>query len=514
MNENFEILGTRLIAYYGTEQTVFVPDGITEIGSESFLKNESIRKIILPEGICKIQSYAFALCSNLEEIQLPESLQSIENRAFYLCKNLWKIRFPNSLKKIGTCAFRHCEALFRVHIPENIEQLEKFAFADCKYLTDVRLPSGWKHIPEGCFYGCTSLRDFSFPDTLKSIGPKAFSYTNGLKLRLPESLEKIGFHAFALSRNMTVFFPSHITEIPEKLFDHSDSHVIFAPSVPFSSLSPKNKTAAVIGYAQAPEALLAVFPKESEEEYLRYLFRYRKKFYPHIAKHEALLAKMTEHRLIPYEETQALSESFSENPALTAMILSYQNMLLTPEMILKLERKAKRETENIFSDRPPSITEVRKDWLFEKLDNGTYLLRSYKGNATEILVPDRIGTCPVSAIGDYAFSPFRLRLTDEQQKIRHSITTVIIPASVQKLGSHLFYGCSSLEEVRLPDEITELREFFFCDCEKLRTVSLPETLQTIGTDAFARCYALVTFVKKESYAEQYLRENEIAYLCE
>ncbi len=497
MNETFEIIGGSLRRYSGSEKEVCVPEGVTEIGYKAFEGNNRIRKVILPESVVRIRRFAFARCGNLEEIQLPEGLAFIESYAFYFCCRLSEISLPENLKKIGLSAFSVCESLTSVRIPKRLEVFGRFVFSGCLNLADVQFPSDLETIPEGTFFRCVSLGTLALPPSLKNIGNSAFHSTENLSLRLPKGLQKLGYHAFACAQNIKVLFPLHFTTLPDGLFERAGECSMFAPNVPFASLSAVERKASVVGYAEAPADFVAALPKEEEEEYLRYLRRYRKKFYLRMEKTEGLLQKMIEYRLIPYEDIEDLVKLLAGSPSQTAMLLEYQQSLLTPEMLRKLERKAKREEERIFSGAAATASEMKNEWIFEKLDNGTYLLRSYKGTSTEIIVPDRIGKCEVSAVDDYAFSPFRPRLTEEQQAFRHTITSVMIPDTVKRLGEHLFDGCSSLEEVRLSEGITDLSEAVFCDCKHLISVNLPESLKRIHKSAFSNCSSLTRLVLPE-----------------
>ena len=202
---------------------------------------------------------------------------------------------------------------------------------------------------------------------------------------------------------------------------------------------------------------------------------------------------MIEHRSIPLDETEELLETLRDSLNCTAALLNYRQSLLTPKMERLLQSREQRELERFLNDEPPTVAEMRKEWNMEKSEDQTWILLSYKGNASEIHVPDRIGKYEVGAIGDYAFSPMRPRLREEQEKIRCQITSVTIPHTVKKLGKCLFQNCSSLEIAEFSDGVTEIPDFAFMGCEKLESVSLPDTLKKIGESAFADCSRLTEF---------------------
>ena len=76
----------------------------------------------------------------------------------------------------------------------------------------------------------------------------------------------------------------------------------------------------------------------------------------------------------------------------------------------------------------------------------------------KVVVPDRLGGCPVTAIGRCALS-----------------------------------DCPDLTEIVLPATVKIIGFFAFCHCDQLTSVSLPDGLQSIGEGAFADCASLTGF---------------------
>ena len=493
-DQDFEILNGVLCRYCGFDTEVIVPEGVCEIKNMAFAENKNIRKVFLPRGVTRIGEGAFRNCENLEEIHLPEELLVIDHRAFCGCENLMEVHFPKNLKSIGERAFSGCRGLEDLSLPESVQSIGEFIFSNCKALTFVRLPSGLTKIPKYAFYNCSSLIDVQLPASLQSIEKEAFSYTQNITLRLPEGLQTIASHAFESTRNFFVIFPEHFTSVPKYLFDFAGDYEIFAPNVPFSLLTPRDRKAAVAGYVKAPDDMLALLPKEEEAQYLAYLKHYRRKYYPRIEKNEALLVKMIEHTLIPYEETEELIDLFQGRPDLVAMLLTYRQSIRTPELEKKLQRKKERTEERLFNLEPPTVSEMKKEWAFDLLENDTCILRSYKGNATEIVVPGYIGRYKVVAIADQAFSPFARRISERQEKTRKAITSVIVPETVETLGKSVFLACGNLQTVVLPKNIKILDENVFAHCDKLASVRLPENLESILSLAFLNCAKLTELI--------------------
>ena len=113
---NFCISGTILLRYWGREERVTVPEGITVIAERAFAENEAIGNVILPESVIEIQKEAFLDCLLLQTIN-----------------------FPKNLKEIGQAAFEGCIKLLRAEIPEKVTSLLKeagFEIDKCETVTN------------------------------------------------------------------------------------------------------------------------------------------------------------------------------------------------------------------------------------------------------------------------------------------------------------------------------------------------------------------------------------------
>lgn len=137
---------------------------------------------------------------------------------------------------------------------------------------------------------------------------------------------------------------------------------------------------------------------------------------------------------------------------------------------------------------------MKKLWAYDETEDGTICITSYKGNETEIYVPERIGKKTVSCIGENAFGPVsasgkrKPKVTREALK---KITAVYVPYSVTEIGDYAFEGCKKLKSIALPDSVTKIGDWAFNECENL-TIHAYEG----------------------SYAEQYAKENYIPFVAE
>lgn len=187
----------------------------------------------------------------------------------------------------------------------------------------------------------------------------------------------------------------------------------------------------------------------------------------------------------------------------TAWLLEFKNK----NFDLAAERKkAEKNAERELNASPNSVAELKKLWKYEKQEDGTIIITGYKGNRTEVIVPERIGSGAVTAIGEYAFSPNARRLTEEQTVARCRITKVVIPEGVTTIGENAFGGSgvvrgnfnafSDLSEVVLPSTL----DFF---TSKASAENAPMI--------FRGCPRLTVKVPHSPYAEIFCRRNKVDF---
>ena len=99
-------------------------------------------------------------------------------------------------------------------------------------------------------------------------------------------------------------------------------------------------------------------------------------------------------------------------------------------------------------------------------------LYDYKGNETDIVIPEGVTTIGVGAFSE------------------KNITSVVIPGTVKELGSFCFSGCSSLKKVVMKDGVTVISNNAFYACTALTDVTIPDTVTTIEYEAFQETTAL------------------------
>ena len=134
-----------------------------------------------------------------------------------------------------------------------------------------------------------------------------------------------------------------------------------------------------------------------------------------------------------------------------------------------------------------------------------------------------------SSLEIVVFEGGRDRIPDRACTDAAQLKKVVIPASVQKIGSYSFQGCAKLTEdgITIPDTVTAIGEgafagcnfetvslpsrleimdaYAFQNCVRLNSITLPETLTSIGPYAFENCTRLSSVTLPESLTKMYAR---------
>ena len=260
-----------------SEMTVFVPEGVEDIGEGAF-EGSDVIEVTLPEGLIKIGKRAFADCESLEKINFPSTLRIISDEAFSGCTSL-DVDSPENIKigadafkgtlwekemlrrkytegltfalddkedgyvvsgykgksqtvvipeiynnlpvlSIGDSAFEGYSSLESVTIPNSVISMGEAVFNECSSLESVTIPNSVISMGEAVFNECSSLKSVTIPDGVTSIGEYVFRDCSSLEsVTIPDSVTSIGKHAFfGCSRLKSVTIPDSVTSIGDWAF--------------------------------------------------------------------------------------------------------------------------------------------------------------------------------------------------------------------------------------------------------------------------------------------------------
>ena len=131
-------------------------------------------------------------------------------------------------------------------------------------------------------------------------------------------------------------------------------------------------------------------------------------------------------------------------------------------------------------------------------EQNTVTITRWWGKEAAPEIPSKLGPFPVTEIGPAAFAR------------RSCLTEVRIPDTVETIGPAAFAYCENLTDVELPDSVTLVSLEAFYMCRNLERAVVPASVTTIGPLAFFGNITTVMVVEKDSFAEQYAKENHIS----
>ncbi len=163
--------------------------------------------------------------------------------------------------------------------------------------------------------------------------------------------------------------------------------------------SPESKAMAVRGFLSAME----YFKNPTLiNDYHQYMISQRKKLLPvffaednvaaisFYAENKKITVKnIDEDYLVPAQENNAT--------ACLAFLLDWKNTNISRETVEK-------HKDNELKKDPFNVADMKKLWIFKEQSDGTLMLTTYKGEQTDIIIPDHIGKKTVTRLDHYLFS--------------------------------------------------------------------------------------------------------------
>ncbi len=433
-------------AFSGSSITgISMPDSIEIIGSYAFSDCKSLKcNLVLPTSLRETGSDAFKNCSGLTgELVFGENMEIIGNYTFYKCSGLTGIKFTgNKLKTIDYYAFESCTGLQgKLNIPSSVTKISYCAFRGCAGLTGLVLPEGLEVLDEASFDGCSGIKGIvRIPDAVTELFSvfRGCSGLEGVEFGKESKLELIDYETFCDCSNLSgeLVIPKNVKLIGVRAFENC---------------SKLTKLTFAEGSSLQYICCLAYGSGEIEPSWAGSAF----------AGCSGLIG------VIEFPDSLEVlgSDSFSGCSGITGIKFGSESKLYD------IESRVFYGCNELSGELvlPDSLKTI-KDGAFEEAYDyrGDDKITSVKfGNSLEEIPSNLFGNRP------------------------HLTGTIIIPASVKKIGSYAFYntGIDALEICDEDNDKSQLESIdneAFYGCANLGgKIVFPDSLKSIGTRAFS-----------------------------
>lgn len=430
-------------------KSIFITGG-TGISSNAFYGCSDIESITLLQGIKSIGAHAFGNCSALKILSVPDSVDNIHLDAFYGCESL-SYNEDDTAKYLGNeanpyvvlveikdisitefdvrqgtniiwkSAFEGVESLTRVSIHSNVKQIGNRAFARCSSLKSVVVASGDVVLGDSVFYGCASLETITLP----FIGDGTESYTNfGYIFGAGDYIS----NDYYVPSSLKTVIITGGTSVGDYAFYGCDSiESITLPSGVKSIGDSAFYACASLRSMTIPDGVLDIGV---------YTFG------------SCWLLQDID---IPSSVTSIGSYAFYDCYSLKSLDI--------PSDVTSIGNSAFCGCYSLESITLPFVGDGTKSHT-----NFGYVFGAsdYIGNGN--CLPYSLKTVEITggtSIDSNAFYGCYI------------IERIVLPDSIESIGTYAFYGCSSLKSIEIPNSVTSIGSYAFYDCTSLESISLP-----------------------------------------
>ena len=413
----------------------------------------ALKEVTIGKGITSICDYAFFNCKNLENITIPDNVTSIGDYAFYRCDNMANITIPDNVTEIGESAFYGCGNLENIAIPNNVTKINDYTFYGCDNLESITIPDNVTEIGESAFYGCGNLANITIPDNVTEIGTHAFyGCTSLANITIPDNVTEIGSHAFYSCDKL-----ASIT-IPNNVTEIGDYAFYGCTSLADITI-PDNVTEIGSHAFYGCGNLESITIPDNVTEINDYTFYGCDN-----------LANVT----ISDSVTEIGSFAFSNCASLASITIG--------NGLRDVFSDAFSDCENLKSVYVSDIAVWCQVNFWEANANPLsygvtlYINGISSTTITQLVIPDG-----VTRIGMWTFYEWE------------NLTNVVIPDSVTYIESYAFYECTGLTTVKIGNGVTSISSSFY-GCTSLTDIIIPDSVIFLWSSSFRDCTNLTNVI--------------------
>lgn len=515
---------------------------VKAIADQAFKGCKQLTSIVIPSSVIKVPAGAFYGCNSLESIKVASGnkvydsrdncnavMESATNTLIAGCKNTVT---PITATSIGECAFYGCNGLTSINLPYSITSIGRFAFLDCTGLYSVAIPESITSIEEGTFEWCTALTSAKIPASINIIGECAFYGCPNLKIEIPSGAIEIGENAFY---GINTLYWNQNSSPASVLSITQPEAIVFGDNVTSINYSRAFSNCQRLKSITIPASVTTIHRRAFEGLYdletinwnanvslsrIRLIDNSRTTLKTFILGDSVsifdwfLLIGCTNLETISVAPGNPVYDSRNNCNAIIESV-DGNDWYKSDEDQLQTEPYYYSDYYQKTKDRlvvgckntviPNTVTSIREGAFTDCT------------GLTSIYIPasvNKIGLNPFircSELGTIIVDPSNT-VFDSRGNCNAIIETqtntlvtgcknTVIPSDLTGIGSSAFSGCSGLASITIPSSITSIGDGAFCDCSGLTSIEIPSSVTRISYYTFSGCSSLESITIPESITD-------------